>query len=302
VNPDTIQENRTMTRTMFLCLAAVTLLTACATEDNGRDSLDNHVEAASTFSMDSTAIATTPAATLPASRLAASAFAESSLTSRLVRTDETFTTLNTVGSRVMRQSTGWHLEHDAAKGSVLFVRRTTPGAPINLTDAQLQQSAVQRLAAWGLPASETLRVLQRRTMQQPEEGGVRGVARLHRHKTLVLRGFNGVPVEGHRVVVTHSPDGVVHRGLVRWPALAASGHRLRTTLTRATIVSRAIAALQAAGETGGQATLRWKYVATLNAAGEAVLTLTVGARMGAVDSAEHTEEPREIDVDISAIQ
>ena len=85
-------------------------------------------------------------------------------------------------------------------------------------------------------------------MRQSEEDGVRGAPSVHRNKTFVLRGFNGVPVQGHRAVVTHSPDGVIHRALVRWPALAPSGHALRTSLTTAQISLRAIQALEAEGE------------------------------------------------------
>src|SRR5262249_41499167 len=72
-------------------------------------------------------------------------------------------------------------------------------------------------------------------------------------------GINGVRVEGSRAVVTHSLDGAVHRMLVRWPALAAAGHRLRTGLKASQIETRAVQALQAAGETGGAGVGAWEH-------------------------------------------
>ena len=286
--------------TLILSSVLSSLLAGCAAESVDLDETDSNAEAVGAFTLVTTGIAAKPAATLPAARLAASAFAESAIAARLMRSTETFETVGRVGARDVRESTTWHLERDAATGQALFVRRVDPGAPVALTDAQLQAAATQRLAEWGLPSSEILRTLQRRAMRQSEENNVRGAATVHRYKTFVLRGFNGVAVEGHRAVVTHSPDGAVHRALVRWPALAASGHLLRTTLTTAQISQRAITALTAAGETSGRAVLRWKYVPALNAAGEAVLTLRVGARMPPVAGSEATEEPREIDVDVSA--
>lgn len=289
-----------MIRHALLSLTFASLLAGCAVDDQTLAETGSGAEAASAVTLDTTGIATRPAATIPATRLALSAFDEGALAGRLMRTSEVFDTVSTVGPRVVRESTTWHLERDATHGQALFVRRGAPGAAVALTDAQLQQAATTRLAEWGVPSAEILRVLQRRALRQSEEAGVRGAPQLHRYKTFVLRGINGVPVEGHRAVVTHSPDGVIHRALVRWPALAASGHLLRTSLTTAQISQRALDALAAAGETSGRAVLRWKYVPTLNAAGEAVLTLRVGARMAAVQSGDTAEEAREVDVDVAA--
>jgi hypothetical protein len=288
------------TRNTLLALCLSSLFAGCAATDADLGDTAENVGEAVGLSIDSTALATVPAATLPTKRLTASAFSEDAVTSRLVRTSEPLSTVSVLGGREVRESLTWHIERDALTGQVMFLRRVAPGAEVAVTDSQLQTAATQRLSEWGLPSSEILRVLQRRAMRQSEENGVRGAPQLHRYKTFVLRGFNGIPVEGHRAVITHSLDGVLHRALVRWPALAASGHLLRTPLTRAQITSRAAEALASAGETSGRVVLRWKYVSTLNAAGEAVLTLRVGARMDAVAGAETTEEAREIDVDVSA--
>jgi len=289
-----------MIRHTLLCLALSSFAVGCAATDDALDDPGAAAEAAGSITIDSAGITARPAATLPAARLNASAYGEAAITARLMRSAEPLETVRTLGGREVRESPTWHLERDAATSQVLFVRRVAPGAPVARTDAQLQAASLQRLAEWGLPSSEVLRTLQRRAMRQSEEDGVRGAPSVHRNKTFVLRGFNGVPVQGHRVVVTHSPDGVIHRALVRWPALAPSGHALRTSLTTAQISLRAIQALEAEGETTGRAVLRWKYVPTLNAAGQCVLTLRVGARMAAVAGPETTEEPREIDVDVSA--
>lgn len=285
---------------LALCLAA--FVPACAATDDLDAEGSSTLEAVSSVTVNSTAIATAPAATLPTVRLARSAFDESAITARLLRSSESLTTVARHGNREVRESSTWHIERDAPAGQILAVRQVAPGPAVAMTDAQLQQAATQRLAEWGLASTEFVRVIQRRTMRQSEEGGVRGAPELHRYKTIFFRGINGVAVEGQRAVVTQSPDGAVHRVLLRWPALASSGHRLRTALTRAQITQRAVEALSAAGETAGSATLRWKYVPTLNAAGETVLTLRVGARMAAVQSASSTEEPREVDVDVSATE
>lgn len=286
-------------RTKMMAFGFSMLLGGCIAED-----ADLHAEGAAalagSITLDSTAIATAPPATLPAAPLSTGAFAEDTIKARLIRTAEAFQTIATVRSLEVRESTTWHLERDASAGRVLFVRRVTPGAAVALDDATLQQTSLQRLADWGLGGSEVLRALQRRSLVQDESSDAVGATRLHRYKTFVIRGVNSVPVEGHRAVLTYSPDGVLHRALVLWPALAASGHQLRTTLTRAQIESRAITALQAEGVTEGSVTLRWKYVPTLNANGEAVLTLRVGARTRGAITNDMDAEAREVDVDVSA--
>lgn len=284
-------------RSMITAFGFSMLLGACAADD-GRDATEgSSAEAAGSFTIDSSAIATAPTAALPARLLTSEAFAESAVTSRLMKTGEAFQTLATLRTLETRESTTWHLERDAQAGQLLFLRRGAPGAATTVDESVLQQTSLRRLADWGVPSGEILRTLQRQTFAQDEDAPS---SRLHRYKTFVLRGFNGVSVEGHRAVLTYSPDGVLHRALVRWPALASSGHLLRTPLTRAQIVARAITALQAAGVSGGAAALRWKYVPAMNDRGEAVLTLRVGARTPGATAGGIAQEAREIDVDVSA--
>ena len=85
------------------------------------------------------------------------------------------------------------------------------------------------------------------------------------------------------------------------PALARSGHLLRTRRTPAEIERRAAEALRLEGETGGSVILFWKYVPTQASTGEWVLTLQVVAAMPSLAGANSTEEPRIIDVDVSAV-
>ena len=122
------------------------------------------------------------------------------------------------------------------------------------------------------------------------------------HKTFVFRQVLGVPVEAHRAVVTHALDGTFQRALIKWPALAASGHLLHTRLSRAEIERLALDALAREGVTDGAIALRWRYVATPTTTGEVVLRLSVAARVPSVSGIEADSEPRDIDVDVSPVQ
>jgi len=124
--------------------------------------------------------------------------------------------------------------------------------------------------------------------------------KIHRYKTFVLRGINGIPIQGNRAVITHQLDGSFQRALVKWPPLAAAGHKLATTLTVAEIEQRAAAALRDAGESSGAVPLRWKYVPTLLDSGEITLELVASARVKSKQHEKFTEEPREIDVPVDA--
>ena len=66
-------------------------------------------------------------------------------------------------------------------------------------------------------ASETGRVLQRKSLSQDADGTALSAERVHRYKTFVYRALNGVPVEGHRAVVTHGLDGSFVRDMLEDP-------------------------------------------------------------------------------------
>ncbi len=185
----------------------------------------------------------------------------------------------------------------------MLVLRKTPSGPRTSPDqALLQRSALARLNRWGIPSSEVGAVLQRTTMRDDLDGTTASAPEVHRYKTFVFRAINGVEVQGHRAVVTHTLDGTFNRALIRWPALAASGHRLRTPLRAPDIERRAAEALIAEGERGGSVQLRWKYVATPLTNGEVTLTLKASAIMGPeLTQGGAAEEPREIEIDVGAL-
>jgi hypothetical protein len=306
MNRKTHGEITTMNRhTRTLALTSIALVGALAgclgapVDDHGSDQT---VGAATGFTLDTTGISAAPAATLPSARLPLAAFTEANIARDLIVTNEPLTPISTLGSRVNAESASWHLERDSAKGLIFAFHTPLMGAEVAQSDAQLQSASAARLARWGVPSAEIVRTLQRRLMSRDEDNSVIADApRLIDHKTFFFRGINGVPIEGHRAVVTWGRDGTLRRVLLRWPALAASGHRLRTTLSVSQIRSRALTALRNAGETSGAARLRWKYVATAQTDGSVALTLMVGARLaGSTNTNGTTEEPREIDVDVSA--
>ncbi|RKG90310.1 hypothetical protein D7W82_04360 [Corallococcus sp. CA049B] len=253
------------------------------------------------FIFDSTALATPPTGGLPTTLLPRTAFDAAALQGSLVGTTEPFTQTDALGSRAELESQSWKLERDPSEGQVLVLNKVGSGPRTPQEPALLQRNALARLQRWGIPTAELGEVRQVKSFTQREENGVLAAPTLHRHKTFVLRAINGIHVEGHRAVVSHGPDGSFQRALISWPALARSGHLLRTRLTTAQIEQRAREALQAEGETAGDVHLSWKYVPTQLSTGEWALTLQVSAEMPPVTGTTSTEEPRVIDVDVSAI-
>ncbi|NOJ91394.1 hypothetical protein HMI51_00300 [Corallococcus coralloides] len=253
------------------------------------------------FIFDSTELATPPTGGLPTTLLPRTAFDAAALQGSLVGTTEPFTQTDALGSRAELESQSWKLERDPSEGQVLVLNKVGSGPRTPQEPALLQRNALARLQRWGIPTAELGEVRQVKSFTQREENGVVAAPTLHRHKTFVLRAINGIPVEGHRAVVSHGPDGSFQRALISWPALARTGHLLRTRLTTAQIEERAREALQAEGETAGDVHLSWKYVPTQLSTGEWALTLQVSAEMPPVTGTTSTEEPRVIDVDVSAI-
>ncbi|RKH67809.1 hypothetical protein [Corallococcus llansteffanensis] len=253
------------------------------------------------FTFDSTAIATPPTGPLPTELLPRTAFDPAVLQGALIGTTERFTLVGGAGIRRDLESASWKLEADPSAGRVLVLSKTESGPATTQEPALLQRNAIARLQRWGIPTAELGPVRQVQSFHQSEEGGTVGTPELHRHKTFVLRAINGIRVEGHRAVVTHGVDGGFQRALVNWPPLARQGHLLRTRLTTAEIEQRAREALLAEGETAGPVRLFWKYVPTQLSTGEQALTLQVSAAMPSLTGESSTEEPRVIDVDVSAV-
>ncbi|MCP3100205.1 hypothetical protein LZ198_15135 [Myxococcus sp. K15C18031901] len=294
-------------KTPFIRLLTALPLTALLGCDSGAlvepAVLDTRAAPAVTtgFVFDASSIATPPTGGLPANLLARTAFDDSALQGALIGSTEAFSQTDVVGSRRDLESRTWLLESDPSEGQALVLNKLGAGPATPQEPAVLQRTAVARLQRWGIPASEMGPILQVKTYTQAEADGVLAAPELHRYKTFVMRAINGIRVEGHRAVVTHGVDGTFQRALIAWPPLARTGHLLRTRLATADIEQRAREALVAEGESSGNVRLFWKYVPARLATGEWALALRVGAAMPAVDGVNGTEEPRVVDVDVSAI-
>lgn len=252
------------------------------------------------FTFDTTGIARPPSGGIPTDQLTSKAFDDAVIGRSLIETTESFEPGMRLGEVSEMVSKSWKFEKSLGDGALLVLRTAEPGEPLPVVDeAALQRSATSRLGSWGIPASEIGRVMQLRTLAQDADGTTVDKERVHRYKTFVFRAINGVPVEGHRAVVTHGLDGSFGRALIKWPAFAAKGHLLHSRLGTTEIQDRAVAALKAEGETAGTVRLRYKYVPTTLTSGEVTLTLKVGARL-LPDRASANTEAREIDVEVDA--
>jgi len=292
-----------MTLHTNICLTAVlsACLAACNVDEAALDpGASGPARAAlNGFEIDSTALQQRPTGGLPAPRLTAQAFGLTQIATSLIQTTETFQDTGMAGSRRFLESPTWFLEVDDRQGSVLVLRKVPGGSPSPQDESQLLGGALARLQAWGIGQGEMGPALQRRLMKQDhDDGGAPTQPFLLRYKTFVRQAINGVPVEGHRAVVTHHLDGSFHRAYISWPPLSAGGHLLHSQMSIPDIEARATAALNAAGETAGQVKLYWKYVPVLQPSGEATLVLKVSARLAAETQPDVTEEPRIIDVDV----
>jgi hypothetical protein len=254
------------------------------------------------FTFDSTELAQAPSGPLPTALLRQTAFSDANIQRSLLQTTEPFTVSGELATRTELDSQSWHVERDAQNGRVLVVRKHEGGAALPQDEALLQRGSLERLQRWGIPSGELGPIRQVQLLAQAQDGSLLEAPATTRYKTFVMRAINGIRVEGHRAVVTHSLDGTFQRAVLKWPAIATGGHRLYTRLTPAEIETRATDALVRAGELGGPVRLSWKYVPTQLTSGEVSLTLMVSASMPSLtDSDGTTEEPRVVDVDVSAL-
>ena len=284
-----------------LCLAlALPLLTTfgCAADDTNLTPPAELTQKLTGFRFDTTAIAATPPATLPAGLLTLSAFADDGIVRNLIQTTESFAPGMRVATLNELVAPSWKFERDQSQGALLVLKTVPTGRPSPQDEAVLQRSAQLRLDKFGIPSIEIGRVLARQTLLQDQDDKGVSAPETHRYKTFFFRSINRVPVEGHRAVVSHAPDGSFVRAYLKWPALATSGHKLTTRMAPAEVVRRATEALTAEGETGGEVRLSWKYVATPLPSGEVALTLAASARLAPATPASET---RAIDVEVDAL-
>lgn len=237
---------------------------------------------------------------LPATRLSAAAFEQARIARSFIGGNETFTITNQLGDQTRSESPSYTLELDSRQGQLLLLRKLVPGPAVAVAEPELTQQSIARLAAWGLPADELGTTLQRRVLREDSRGNLTSGPLLHRYKTFVERAIGGIPVQGHRAVITYSPDAAFHRALIIWPPLASDGHLLTTSLSPTEIKSRADLELQKEGSTGGQVKLSWKYLASPTGNGEVTLRLVVSAQVRSEVQSGPGTELREFDIDVSA--
>lgn len=282
-------------------LAAIVAAAACAVDPEPTPAVaptGEIAQATDLLTFDTSGIAAAPGAALPAQPLSLTAFATAPLQRGLLRVSETFATTNRVGTRTYSESATWHAEINPMGGQILAVSQTPSGPAVVQSERVLGADAVQRLTAFGVPSAELGPVVQRRSLSLDEQDGTTAATpTVEGYKTFAARGLNGVRVRGHRAVLTYGPDGQFRRALLKWPALAASGHKLRTPLATADIVTRATRALAAEGVTSGAIKLAWVYVPTATPTGEVTLELEV---MALVPTDPGLGEGRAVDVAIDA--
>ncbi len=253
-------------------------------------------QALTSFTIDSSALATPPPATLPAERLRLNRMTVGNVTQSLLGATGGATAVKTYGPASVYKAASWELQAELQRGRISAVSAAPTGPASELSDAELRSRTLARLGQFGIGTGEVGRALPRRGLMQDEQDGLRGPARLHTYKTFVFRAVNGTEVDGNRAVLSHGVDGALRKVLLKWPPLAEGGHLLRTQLTRAQIEARATAALASAGETSGNVRLSWRYLPVATSTGEVSLKLYVRARLGS-----QTQEARFVDVDVSAI-
>lgn len=291
-------------RYLAIGLASLALAAGCATETDppGAPGPTGAAQGALTasFEFDSSAIQKAPPAELPAAFLTLDRLDEFNVARSLLLSSDKPERVETIGTHETFKTPEWEFEKDSFNGRVAGLATTPEKDPSPQDEASLQKAALERLFAYGVGPGEIGRVLQRRSMRQDFDGQEPEKPELHRYKTFVFRGVNGVQIEGHRAVISQGLDGSPRKVAMKWPALSKKGHQLRTPLTPKEIEGRAAEALAREGEVGGKVSLFWKYVATNTGTGEVALRLTVGAHMRSVKGDVVTEEPRIVNVDISA--
>jgi len=257
---------------------------------------------AAAFEFDTSRLDTVPVATLPAMRMKMEAFTTPNVLHSFVTAQEKPESSVRIGaSRIADFTTNWRVERDPLEGSLLIARRgQSAGKAVQIDDEKVNKLSLELLAQFGVASEEVGSVVTKHLVARDLETKATEPSRatLLRYKTFITREINGTPVEGHRAVISHVPDGSFYRANLLWPATAPEGHKLRTRLTTPEITKRAEVALTKEGETTGAVLLRWKYLPIKQKTGEVTLELVVEARIKPVGG--QATELREINVPIDA--
>ncbi|MBI2569325.1 MAG: hypothetical protein HYV63_20095 [Candidatus Schekmanbacteria bacterium] len=249
----------------------------------------------------------TPANIAPAAMLKRASFQVANLARNMLNIQAPFTTVGKLRSREQSETADWWVEVDALQGRALLISKRPAGEPAATratapTRAALKEDSMRLLKSFGIPYGELGEVVQTAAMGQviTRDNQV-GAPTLHAHKTFVFRTVNGIRVDGHRSVITHTPAGALSRALIKWPPLAASGHRMTSRFTPAEIQNLAQQAISARGDHPEKVRLRWRYEPVSTPTGEVVLKLRAQAvyhtREGKTE--EHIGEPTAVNLDVS---
>jgi hypothetical protein len=256
------------------------------------------LRAESQLKFDTTAIERHPPAALPRAPLTTRAFTVENVARSLLATSEGLKEASRTDARTLYESANWHAEI-GTQGQVLAVFQPELGEGKLQDERQLQADALGRLQKFGVPPDEMGPVVLRQALSLDEQDGkLAETPEIDGYKTFVMRGLNGVRVRGHRAVLTHGAEGSFRRVMMRWPAIAAKGHKLRSALSTEEIVSRATRQLVSEGVVRGEVKLGWMYAPTTSETGEVTLELQVIASLPA--SADYGEG-RVVEVPVDAI-
>lgn len=179
----------------------------------------------------------------------------------------------TIGGQQQFLSSAWKIDRDAQLGRIFARRGDDYVSGVRETsEANILAAAARELDGLGVGASE--RVLKYKRLMGQDRADVTTAPRLVSHKVYTFRTFGGVRVASHRMVLSFDDENTMTRAFGRWPRLAASGHKLRTTLSPEIIATRAKTELSKHGVVGKAAPVRFQYVPKALADGSVTLELT----------------------------
>ncbi|MBL8952846.1 MAG: hypothetical protein JNK82_18850, partial [Myxococcaceae bacterium] len=197
-------------------------------------------DALSRYTLDSTRLTPAASQVAPVKALRAEALTGQNVSAALLRAPVSPSVFKTVGTRTEYRVMDWELETDSATGRIMANRVAAVAAAAPQNELLLRADSLARLGELGVDPAEVGEVAQRKVMTESREDGVMTSApELHSYKTFIARSINGIPVQGHRAVLTHAKDGSLRKVLVAWPALATTGHRLTSRLSLTQVKTRA---------------------------------------------------------------
>lgn len=184
-------------------------------------------------------------------------------------------------------SNSFQLEIGRTRGSFFLTLRddVIPRKPLAVTggDSAVLLDARNRLKSLGFATAETSGAFVRHLKRFSHPvGSNEERVQVVSTKVFVDRTLGGIEVNGSRAVLTYDATGSFRRVIGRWPTLAASGHRLKTTLSIAQIsdaVAKQLASMPSISSPTQPIPLRSLYTANPQPDGKVVLQLSVEATL-----------------------